>query len=199
MLSPRGMEQVGRPHNVLSTFSCIFPNVSLHRWTYLLVDCASTTSVSCASLSRRNNAESENLGTAISLAGTFVCELSCNPPLETSPPNSDFGQARHGDCLLRVGSIRPGDCRRVVDGPASVSDFAAAQELESHTNFAKNCGSAPRVNSRDHQRADLSDDVFCSLRAAGATGVPCVERERGALFCCQRRAFFSRLPFAVSV
>lgn len=61
-----------------------------------------------------------------------------------------IGQARHGGCLFRVGSVRPGNYWRVDDGAASVSDSAAAQELENHTNFATNSGSTPRVNSGDH-------------------------------------------------
>lgn len=80
------------------------------------------------------------------------------------------GQARHGGCLFRVGSIRPRDHWRVDDGTASFPDSAAAQELENHTNFAANSGSTPGVNSGDHQCADPSDYVFFSLRAAGATG-----------------------------
>lgn len=85
-------------------------------------------------------------------------------------PDRTSGQARHGGGLFWACGLHPGDARRVAVDVANLSDFAAAQEFESHADFTTDSRSAARFNSRDHQRAHPADNVFRSLRGAGAAG-----------------------------
>lgn len=79
--------------------------------------------------------------------------------------------------------LRPGHARRVAVDAANLPDFATAEELESHTNVATDSRSAARFNSRHHQRAHPSDNVFRSLRGAGATGT--ISHQMWGTYVCQ--------------